>query len=332
MTDTGRLRILTWHVHGSYLWYLSHLPHDIYLPVLPGHVQDYEGRTASYDWPDNVIEVPADEVRDLDLDVVVTQSHRNWQVDQHRLCGSRQRQVPRLHIEHDPPRSSPTEEPHPVHDPDALVVHVTHFNQLMWDNQGRPTTVIEHGVRVPTDIEPTYDRARGIVVVNNLGRRGRRLGVDVFERARAEVPLDLFGMNATEAGGVGELAHRQLHHESCRYRFFFNPIRYTSLGLAVCEAMMLGLPVVGLATTELTTVIENGVNGYIDTDVSRLVPIMRELAGDPEVARRMGGAARRTALTRFGLLRFLDAWDRTLQTLVRNGAGAVPAIRVASSG
>jgi NAD(P)-dependent dehydrogenase (short-subunit alcohol dehydrogenase family) len=28
------------------------------------------------------------------------------------------------------------------------------------------------------------------------------------------------------------------------------PVRYTSLGLAVCEAMMLGLPIIGLATTE----------------------------------------------------------------------------------
>lgn len=27
------LRILTWHVHGSYLYYLSHAGHDLYLPV-----------------------------------------------------------------------------------------------------------------------------------------------------------------------------------------------------------------------------------------------------------------------------------------------------------
>jgi len=40
-------------------------------------------------------------------------------------------------------------------------------------------------------------------------------------------------------------------------RFFFNPIRYTSLGLAVCEAMMVGMPIIGLATTEMATTVQN---------------------------------------------------------------------------
>ena len=37
---------------------------------------------------------------------------------------------------------------------------------------------------------------------------------------------------------------------------------------------MIGLPIVGLATTELVTVIENGVQGYIDTDVYKLIEPM----------------------------------------------------------
>ncbi|MDQ3503397.1 MAG: glycosyltransferase [Actinomycetota bacterium] len=56
---------------------------------------------------------------------------------------------------------------------------------------------------------------------------------------------------------------------------FVNPIRYTSLGLAVREAMALGLPIVGLATTEMATVVQNGVNGYVETDVDRVVDAHR---------------------------------------------------------
>lgn len=322
---TERLRVLTWHVHGSYLWYLSHVPHDIFLPVATGDEPGYGGRTPSYDWPANVIEVPVEEITGLELDVVVTQSRRNWTVDQHRVTGLRHRDIPRIHVEHDPPRASPTDERHVVDDPTALVVHVTHYNDLMWDDGECPTIVIEHGVPLPPSDAPTYDKPCGIVVVNNLRTRGRRLGADVFERVRRAVPLELFGMGAHELGGVGELSHGQLQRALGSYRFFFNPIRYTSLGLAICEAMMSGLAVVGLATTELVTVIENGVNGYVDTDVRRLVPVMRELAVDRDLAMELGLGARRTAERRFGLDRFVDDWDRTLRGVVGDGAAGVAA-------
>ena len=59
-TDRRRLRILTWHVHGNYLWYLSHVPHDFFLPVKPGRPPGYGGRGATFPWPTNVHEVAAE--------------------------------------------------------------------------------------------------------------------------------------------------------------------------------------------------------------------------------------------------------------------------------
>ena len=71
---------------------------------------------------------------------------------------------------------------------------------------------------------------------------------------------------------VSAKCSRQICPPSRRaYRFVFNPIRYTSLGLAVLEAMMIGIPIVGLATTEMVTVVENGVSGYLDTNVDNLI-------------------------------------------------------------
>lgn len=314
------LRVLTWHVHGSYLWYLSQVPHQFFLPVRPGRPEGYGGRAGTLPWPDNLHEVPAEEVADLDLDCVLFQSHRNWTIDQHEILAPAQRQLPRIHLEHDPPRQTPTDTVHPVGDPDVLVVHVTAFNQLMWDCGANPTTVIEHGVIVPDDV--TYDGSlqRGVVVVNDLDRRGRRVGADVFERVRSEVPLDLVGMGAERMGGIGEIPHTRLLSEVSRYRFFFNPIRWTSLGLAVCEAMMVGMPIVALATTEMATVVEDGVNGYADTDPARLVEAMRRLLADPDEARRLGEGARATARRRFGIDRFVRDWDRTLRAVVEAGA------------
>jgi glycosyltransferase involved in cell wall biosynthesis len=131
----------------------------------------------------------------------------------------------------------------------------------------------------------------------------------VFERARREVALDLVGMFADEMDGLGEIPPPELAAFMARYRFFFHPIRYTSLGLAACEAMMIGMPIVALATTEMATVVQNGVSGWIDTDVDRLIARMRHLLADPAESRRLGEGARRAALERFSIDRFARDWD-----------------------
>jgi glycosyltransferase involved in cell wall biosynthesis len=318
---TRRLRILTWHVHGGYLWSLAHLPHDIILPTRAPGTDGYAGRAGTFPWPDNVIAVPVEDVAALDVDVVLFQHHRHWLEDQHEVLSPAQRRGPRIFLEHDPPRASPFDTAHPVDDPEVLVVHVTAFNQLMWDNGSVPTTVVDHRVAVPPGIRWTGELERGIVVVNHLGRRGRRLGADVFDAVRGEVPLDLVGMGSEELGGLGEIKPPGLPAFAARYRFLFNPIRWTSLGLAVCEAMTVGLPVVGLATTEMVTTVENGVSGYVDTDVDRLVDRMRSLLADPAEARRLSDGARRTAQRRFSIERFVADWDAVLREVASRRTG-----------
>jgi hypothetical protein len=304
-----RPRVLTWHVHGSYLFYLAHAACDFFLPVKPGGPEGYGGRSGHFAWPENVHEVAAGDVAALDLDCILFQTRRNWFQDQDEILSAAQRRLPRIYLEHDPPREHPVEQRHWVDDPDTLLVHVTPFNALMWDSGRTPTRVIEHGVVVPDGIRHTGELERGIVVVNNLASRGRRVGADVFERVRARVPIDLAGMGSRELGGLGDVPIARLHGLIARYRFFFNPIRYTSLGLAVCEAMMLGVPIVALATTEYATVVENRVSGFVDTDLDRLVEGMLVLLADPAEARRLGEGARALAQERFGIERFVREWE-----------------------
>jgi hypothetical protein len=248
----------------------------------------------------------------MEFDCILFQHRDNYLVDQYDILSPAQRNLPRLYLEHDPPREHPTDTRHVVDDPNVLLVHVTAFNALMWDCGRTPTRVIEHGVAIPENALYRGDLARGIAVVNNLRLRGRRLGADVFEAARREIPLDLVGMDAESMGGLGEVPPPELPQFLSRYRFFFNPIRYTSLGLAVCEAMMVGLPIIGLATTEMATLVENSVSGYVDTDPASLVEPMRRLLADPGEARRLGEGARRTAQARFNIGRFIRDWENIL--------------------
>lgn len=307
------LRVLTWHVHGNYLYYLTQAPHEFHVVAKPGYPPGYAGRAGVLPWGDNVHEVAADEVAKREFDVIVYQHRQHWERDRFDILNDAQRRLPRVYVEHDPPQEAPFAQRHWVSDRDALLVHVTPFNQLMWDSGETPTRVIEHGVLVHEHARYTGTTPRGIVVVNHLRERGRRLGADVFETVRRQVPLDLVGMDAQSLQGIGEIPNTDLPRFVAQYRFFFNPIRWTSLGLAIVEAMTVGVPIVGLATTELASVIRDGENGFVDTRVERLVERMRALIDDPALARKLGDGARKTALERFGIERFAADWDRALR-------------------
>lgn len=306
--------IFTWHIHGSYLYYLTQCKNcEFYLPVNKERSHGYGGKSSSFAWGDNVHEVPIEEVKNLNLDVILFQSNyggRNaYLEDRYEILSEQQRTLPKIYVEHDPPREHPTDTKHIVDDPETLLVHVTHFNDLMWDNGKTPTTVIEHGITLSPNASYTGKKEKGIVVINGLSKRGRRLGLDIFEKVRKEIPLDLIGMEAEELGGIGEIPYTQLHSFIADYRFFFSPIRYTSLGLSICEAMMMGMPVVGLATTELPTVIENNLSGYIHTDVDWLIEKMQYLLDNPIAAHRIGQGAQAVAQKRFSIERFIQDWQ-----------------------
>jgi glycosyltransferase involved in cell wall biosynthesis len=309
------LRVLTWHIHGNYLLYLSKANVEFLLPVKREREEGYGGRGRTFPFGPNVHDVPAPEVRHSTFDCILFQTRRNYEVDQHEILSEAQRRLPRIYLEHDPPQGHPTDTRHWVNDPATLLVHVTPFNALMWDSGRTPTKVIDHGVWLPPGTEYTGEIPRGIVVVNHLRQRGRRLGADVFQRVRKEVPLDLVGMDAESLEGLGEVFPPELPAFEARYRFFFNPIRYTSLGLAVVEAMTLGMPIVGLATTEMAVAIQNGFSGFVETDVCRLLQPMRELLKNPQEARRLGQGARAYALERFSIERFTRIWEETFATV-----------------
>ncbi len=125
LPESPRRRVLTWHIHGSYLYYLIQSPHEFYLPVRPDRTAGYGGAGGDHPWAPNVHEIPADEVKDLDLDAIIFQSRRNYEVDQYEILSEEQRDLPRIYLEHDPPREHPTDTRHWVDDPDILLVHCT---------------------------------------------------------------------------------------------------------------------------------------------------------------------------------------------------------------
>jgi glycosyltransferase involved in cell wall biosynthesis len=306
--NADRLKVFTWHIHGSYLFYLSHCDIDIYIPVNEERNEGYYGRGKTFQFGENVIEVPVEEVRELSFDCILFQSEKNFRIDQHEILSDAQRQLPAVYLEHNAPEPHPVYSDHPLIDPEVVLVHVTHYNKLMWKNNVPVVKVIQHGIPEPAHLY-TGEINKGIVVINHIKERGRITGWDIFDRVRAEVPIDLAGMGTEQYGGLGEVLFPKLNAFTSRYRFLFNPIRHTSFGLSVCEAMMAGMPVVSLATTEYANLFVNEVTAFVNTDVNALIDGMKKLLSDQGLARAIGQRARAVALEQFNIERFNREWD-----------------------
>jgi glycosyltransferase involved in cell wall biosynthesis len=295
------VRILLWHVHGAWTTAFVHGRHEYVVPVLPDRGPDGVGIARTYAWPETVTELAPDALRDERFDVVVLQRPHELELVE-RWLGHR---PPTVYVEHNAPQGRINEMRHPLADrEDLLLVHVTHFNDLFWDAAATPTRVIEHGIPDPGE-RYSGELPRAAVVINEARRRARVTGTDLLDRFGAAAPLDLFGIGALD------LPHAELHAEMARRRVYLHPIRWTSLGLSLLEAMHLGMPVVALATTEVVEAVPPEA-GAISTNVDALAEALGRLIADPEEARERGRAARAAAQARYGLQRFLADWDEVL--------------------
>jgi glycosyltransferase involved in cell wall biosynthesis len=137
------------------------------------------------------------------------------------------------------------------------------------------------------------------------------VGTDLLPDLRRSLPIDVFGIAADR-----DLPQRRLHREMARRRAYVHPYRWTSLGLALIEAMHIGMPVVALATTEVPEAVPPAA-GFVSNRLDRLCDGLRRLGGDRHLACEMGAAAREHALCRYGLNRFLREWDQLLEEVSR---------------
>jgi hypothetical protein len=60
----------------------------------------------------------------------------------------------------------------------------------------------------------------------------------------------------------------------------------------------------------MATAVENGVSGFVDTDIRRLVERMRLLLADRGMAARLGAGAQAYAQRRFNIDRFVADWSQ----------------------
>ncbi|NAZ74494.1 glycosyltransferase [Kineococcus sp. T13] len=319
------MRILVWHVHGSWMTAFVQGTHTYLLPLVDDRGPDGRGRARTWDWPAGAVEVPVADLREEHFDVVVLQRPEEVELVE-RWTGRRPgRDVPALYVEHDAPRAGAADSRHHLADQrEVPIVHVTQFNRTYWDCGSARALVVEHGV---VDPGHNYTGSSGSVaaVVNEPVRRWRVAGTDLLLRLAEEVPLTLHGMGVQSlarrvegtAAGKGlsvleDLPQARLHQVLGTHRLYFHPYRWTSLGLSLIEAMMVGLPVLALPATAAPEAVPAEA-GVLSSDPEVLVATARRWIADPDEARERGLAARRHALAAFGVHRFLADFDELLE-------------------
>jgi Glycosyl transferases group 1 len=316
------VRVLLWHVHGSWTTSFVQGRHDYLVPVVPDRGPDGRGRARTWDWPASTVEMSPAQLRDADFDVVVLQRPADLELAEAWTGRRPGRDVPAVFVEHNTPGGPAATARHPLADQSEIpIAHVTHFNRLFWDCGSARTVVIEHGI-----VDPGHrysgEWPRAAVAINDPVRRGRAVGTDLLAALATAAPLDVFGMNVHELVQAvdipaerlwtfDDLPQQQMHAELARRRVYVHTSRWTSLGLSLLEAMHLGMPVVALATTEAVRAVPPTA-GVVSTRVEDLQSAVWRFVHDPLEAQAVGAAAREAALARYGLGRFLADWDALL--------------------
>ncbi|MFH8252271.1 glycosyltransferase [Microbacterium sp. B2969] len=326
------MRVLLWNVHTAYTDAFVRGDHDYLIPV--DEARDAWGLgVAGRPWV-RAREVELGSLREEEIDVVVLQRPEELQLVE-RLTGRRVgRELPAVYLEHHAPPPDSIRSRHPLSDQDAIpVVHITHFNDLFWDSGRARTLVVEHGLPDPGD-HYTGGLAHFGAVVNEPARRGRVTGTDLLPSFARIAPVDVFGSGGVELEetyppeetgivAAGDLSPELLRRELGERRVYLHPHRWTSLGLALIEAMMIGMPVVAVAATEAPRAVPHGA-GVVSTDLDELLRASIAYIVDPGLAFEAGQRARHHALHRFSHATFLRGWDAVLGDVVASGARGRP--------
>ncbi len=215
----------------------------------------------------------------------------------------------------------------------AHAVPVTAAKGESWGISGEPL----HCFADPADyLAPTYEKAAGLRVANDVSSKRVFLAWDFHEAAFGGLPIKLVGHNP-QLGAAAARGWDDLKQQFASHRLFVHtadPRYEDGFNMAMVEAMAAGLPVIGNAHP--TSPITHGADGFLAERPEEAREYAAMLLSDLNLARRMGVAARRTAVERFSPESFrrgirgavqtakhsyqLREQPRRLTTPIRNGS------------
>jgi glycogen(starch) synthase len=143
------------------------------------------------------------------------------------------------------------------------------------------------------------------------------------ERFTATAPPEV----ASRVRFTGRIDDEELHRLYAECDVLVCPSRFESFGLTLLEAMMFSKPVIAVNVGGMQYIVEDGASGRLvpPDDAPALAAAIEELAGDPQMRRRMGKRARELYEQRFSQERMVQGAVAFYRRLLAHERARAPA-------
>jgi len=194
----------------------------------------------------------------------------------------------------------------------------------------RDSRVIWHGFD-PAEYPLSTRRKGALTVCPGISRRPHYCGYYLWEKVArmkgvecAIVGDDVRGAvrvpepPRTSTAGDDYAHHRFRNYVDFirEYSVFFNPTLLSPMPRSRAEAMLCGLAMVTTPNHDASLFMRDGVNGFVSGDPGELAEKLVWLGKNPDAARKLGDAARETAIREFHIDRYLDQWRELIAKVV----------------
>lgn len=185
-------------------------------------------------------------------------------------------------------------------------VFITEYSKKQWGIDGE---VVYHSI--DTKLFQPDDKAlrTGVLTVaHDFIKRDYALNYKGWERITNGLDRKVVG----ETEGLSEQSKsvEDLVKTYQNALVYINPSVLSPVPTSMLEAMACGCAIVTTATCEIPSIIKHGVNGFMSNDENELRGYIEQLLANPQLALKMGNAARETIEEKFSEQRFVNQWNK----------------------
>jgi glycosyltransferase involved in cell wall biosynthesis len=298
--------ILTFNTHERYQTQVAKTGHNFYAFNYKNG-KDWFSEHAPM--PENYYQLPPNNIfSGIEFDFIM--SHSKFGQLQTAQEINRRLQIPIVNLEHTLPLQNwPHEHLTNLRNMVGDVnVFITKYSRQVWDINAS-SDVIYHSIDTEqfapaSDIDRKY---QVLTVAHDFINRDYALNYQGWDRITNGLNRVVVGETeglSKAAESVDDLVRN--YQESLVY---INPSVLSPVPTSMLEAMSCGCAVVSTATCEIPKIIEHGVNGFMSNSEEELRGYLDQLLANPELAIKMGQAARETVKEKFSEERFINEWN-----------------------